>query len=189
MVVQRDSIDEVARRIGLPAVLKQPDSFFSRGVVRVSSEEDLRRNLENLLEDSELVIAQGYVRSQFDWRIGTLDNQVLYVCKYYLAPGDWRIINTEASGRKRYGKVETLPIECAPAEVIDVALRSARAIGTGLYGVDVKVVDGTPMVMEVNDNPTIESGCEDQVAGKALYGAVMQYFRSRLDARGKGGAR
>ncbi len=118
-----------------------------------------------------------------------LDGRPLYVCKYYLAPGDWRIINTEAAGRKRYGKVETLPIDQAPPAVMDLALRSCNAIGSGLYGVDIKVVDGRAMVVEVNDNPTIESGSEDRIVGRALYDSVMAYFRTRLDARGSGRGR
>ncbi len=189
MVVQRDSAESVAQRIGLPLILKQPDSSFSRGVVKVDTEEQLRTQLDRLLRTSELVIAQAYVVSDFDWRIGVLDGHPLYVCKYYLAPGDWRIINTEVTGRGRYGKVETLAIDQAPAAVMDLALRSANAIGAGLYGVDIKEVDGQAMVMEVNDNPTIESGSEDRVAGRALYASVMRYFRTRLDSRGSGGGR
>jgi hypothetical protein len=41
--------------------------------------------------------------------------------------------------------------------------------------------------MEVNDNPNIESGCEDAVIGDRLYQAVMSWFRRRLDARGMNG--
>jgi hypothetical protein len=38
--------------------------------------------------------------------------------------------------------------------------------------------------MEVNDNPSIESGVEDVVLGQELYRAVMREFLRRLDARG-----
>jgi len=41
--------------------------------------------------------------------------------------------------------------------------------------------------MEVNDNPNIESGCEDGVIGEELYRKVMVWFRQRLDARGNNG--
>jgi hypothetical protein len=40
--------------------------------------------------------------------------------------------------------------------------------------------------MEVNDNPSIERGVEDQVLGDALYEAIAQVFRARLD-HGRGG--
>jgi hypothetical protein len=39
-------------------------------------------------------------------------------------------------------------------------------------------------VMEVNDNPNIDAGAEDEVIGNELYLAVMRHFRERLDARG-----
>jgi glutathione synthase/RimK-type ligase-like ATP-grasp enzyme len=184
MVVQRDTIDEVAQRIGLPCILKQPDSSFSQGVVKVTDPDDLRRQLLSLLEDSELVIAQAYVISSFDWRIGVLDGKPLYACKYYLARGDWRIMHTDAKGRRRYGATDTLPFDQVPSDVIDVATRSARLIGNGLYGVDLKQINGRVMVIEVNDNPTIEAGGEDRVIEDELYLAVMRHFRNRLDARG-----
>ena len=39
--------------------------------------------------------------------------------------------------------------------------------------------------MEVNDNPNVEAGYEDAVLGDRLYLAVMDWFRQRLDARGR----
>jgi hypothetical protein len=39
-------------------------------------------------------------------------------------------------------------------------------------------------VIEVNDNPNIDAGCEDGVLGEALYLSIMRWFRERLDARG-----
>lgn len=184
MVVQRDTIDEVAQRIGLPCILKQPDSSFSQGVVKVANPDDLRSGVLALLEDSELVIAQAYVVSSFDWRIGVLNGQPLYACKYYLARGDWRIMHTDAKGRRRYGATDTLPFDEVPPEVIDVATRSARLIGNGLYGIDLKQINGQVMVIEVNDNPTIEAGGEDRVLEDELYLTIMRHFRDRLDARG-----
>ena len=65
-------------------------------------------------------------------------------------------------------------------------MRAARLIGDGLYGVDVKEFAGRFLVIEVNDNPNIESGYEDAVIGDRLYRAVMSWFRRRLDARGSG---
>jgi glutathione synthase/RimK-type ligase-like ATP-grasp enzyme len=174
----------VAERVGFPCILKQPDSSFSQGVVKVANPDDLRSQLLALLADSELVIAQAYVVSSFDWRIGVLNGAPLYACKYYLARGDWRIMHTDAKGRRRYGAVDTLPFDQVPREVIDAATRSARLIGSGFYGVDLKQVDGRVMVIEVNDNPTVEAGGEDRVVEDELYLSVMRYFRDRLDARG-----
>jgi len=78
-------------------------------------------------------------------------------------------------------------LDDAPREAVRVAVRAARLIGDGLYGVDVKEYAGRFLVMEVNDNPNIESGCEDAVIGDRMYRAVMSWFRRRLDARGLNG--
>ena len=45
----------------------------------------------------------------------------------------------------------------------------------------------TVNVIEVNDNPNVDAGCEDAVTGEKLYVAVMEWFRRRLDARGREG--
>jgi glutathione synthase/RimK-type ligase-like ATP-grasp enzyme len=81
--------------------------------------------------------------------------------------------------------VEAVPLSETPAEAIKVGVQAARLIGDGLYGVDVKENAGRFLVMEVNDNPTLETGCEDAIIGEKLYLAVMDWFRQRLDARGR----
>jgi glutathione synthase/RimK-type ligase-like ATP-grasp enzyme len=184
LVVHGENVDEVQRRVGLPCVLKRPDSSFSQGVVKVEDEDELRVRIARFLEDSELVIAQEYAPSSFDWRIGVLDGTALYACRYHMAKGHWQVIATAGSGRRRYGKVETIPLEAAPAQAVSAAVRAAQLIGDGLYGVDVKELNGRTLVMEVNDNPNLESGYEDAVLGDGLYLAIMSWFRQRLDARG-----
>ena len=67
--------------------------------------------------------------------------------------------------------------------------RAANLIGEGFYGVDVKETGGGLVVMEVNDNPNVDAGCEDAVLGDKLYLAVMDWFRQRLDGRGNGNPR
>jgi glutathione synthase/RimK-type ligase-like ATP-grasp enzyme len=101
-----------------------------------------------------------------------------------MARGHWQIIHHSSGGQRRYGKVEGLPLEKAPRGAIEVAVRAATLIGDGLYGADVKEVGDRFLVMEVNDNPTIEAGYEDAVLKDELYLAVMRHFRERLDSRG-----
>jgi glutathione synthase/RimK-type ligase-like ATP-grasp enzyme len=187
LVVHRDNVEEVARKIGFPCVLKAPDSAFSRGVSKANDPEELRVKLEDLFKRSELAIAQEFVPSDFDWRIGIIDRRALYACRYYMADGHWQIQNAQANGRRRFGRVETLPIEQAPPRAVRLALKCTNLIGNGLYGVDIKERNGRFLVMEVNDNPSIESGVEDAVLKGDLYLSIMQVFRQRLDLRGKRG--
>jgi glutathione synthase/RimK-type ligase-like ATP-grasp enzyme len=183
MVVHEDNIDEVLVRIGLPCVLKKPDSSFSRGVVKVKTADELRARVAEFLVDSELCIAQEFVPSAFDWRVGVLDRRALFVCRYHMARGHWQIVETDGKGEQHFGKVEPIPIELAPLQLMATALRAVNQIGDGLYGVDVKQVDDKFMVIEVNDNPNIDAGCEDAILKDGLYRHIMRVFVERLDAR------
>ncbi len=181
--------ERIIEAVGLPCVLKKPDSAFSRGVIRAETSEALAAHLGELLRDSDLVVAQGFVPSAFDWRIGVLGGEALFACRYHMARGHWQIVSTTASGRRRYGRVETVSLDETPPGAIEVALRATAPIGEGLYGVDVKQIEDRFLVMEVNDNPNIESGEEDRLLGDRLYSKVMEWFRERLDRRGAGATR
>ena len=139
LVVHRDNAAEAGRVLGFPVVLKRPDSSFSLGVVKAETASQLAARLDEFFETSELVVAQEYLPSGFDWRIGVLDGQPLFACRYHMAKGHWQIQKVvEHSGRRRYGKVETLAVRDAPARVVTLGVRAANLIGRGLYGVDIK---------------------------------------------------
>src|SRR5690606_37816873 len=61
MVVHKENIAAVVETLGFPLMLKQPDSAFSQGVVKVSTPEELDASAERLLAKSELIIAQEYL--------------------------------------------------------------------------------------------------------------------------------
>lgn len=185
-ILHRDNLAEVRAQLGLPIILKQPDSSFSQGVVKVESDAEFEAKAEELLQDSDLLIAQEFLRTDFDWRIGILDRRPLYACKYFMARNHWQIYNNAASGDDHLGDFETLPIEMAPQRVVQTALRAANLIGNGFYGVDVKLIDGQPRVIEVNDNPSIDAGVEDKMLRRGLYDRVMEVFLKRLDLQREG---
>lgn len=182
-------LDETEREIGLPCVVKQPDSAFSRGVLKADSAEELARHLESCFSTSELVVVQAFTPSEFDWRIGVLDGKPLYACRYHMAEGHWQIRATAPSGRPRYGRIETLPIERAPQQALKLAVRCAKLIGDGLYGVDIKQLGERFVVIEINDNPNLDTGYEDAVLGDALYRAVIELFVARIERRTTGNGR
>jgi len=180
VIVQRDNVGTVVDQLGFPIVLKQPDSSFSQGVAKVNDLETFKLQVSELLERSEAVIAQAYMPSGFDWRIGVLDGEPLYACKYYMARNHWQIVKWIPGGKARYGKTETLPLDQVPKRVIHAAVRAARLVGDGLYGVDLKVVDSKPYVIEVNDNPNIDSNHEDRILKDDLYDRVIDSFVQRI---------
>ena len=184
MIVHRGNKDAVVREMGLPLILKQPDSSFSRGVVKVESEEAFREAVAALLERSGLVIAQEFLATPFDWRVGIFDRQPLYACKYYMARHHWQILKRDVNGLKRdEGKAETLPVEHLPEPVLRAALKAANLIGDGLYGVDLKQVGGKVLAIEVNDNPNIDAGVEDRVLKDEVYLRIMRVFLRRIEQR------
>lgn len=189
IIAHRNNVERVAAELGLPCVLKQPDSSFSQGVVKVRDAAELRAALRQLLEKSDLVVAQEYLPTSFDWRVGVIDRRVLYVCRYFMARNHWQIYKQQAGGKMTAGRWETLRVGEAPPGVVELGLKAANAIGDGFYGVDIKEIGGRYVVMEVNDNPSVERGVEDQVLGDALYEAVMRVFRTRIEAARSGNGR
>ena len=59
-------------------------------------------------------------------------------------------------------------------------MKVTKLIGNSLYGVDIKSDGNKHYVIEVNDNPNIDYGIEDQVIGDELYQRVMAVFLSRI---------
>ncbi|UTV27522.1 RimK family protein [Photobacterium atrarenae] len=170
--------------IGYPMVLKVPDGAFSVGVVKVSDREQLLVQMDSLFARSTLILAQEFLPTDFDWRIGILNRQPLFACKYYMSRGHWQIYQHHQSGRISSGGFETLDLKQVPKAVIDTALKAANQIGSGLYGVDLKEVDGQVRVIEVNDNPSIDHKVEDAFLGDLLYDRVMTEFLRRIQLRG-----
>lgn len=182
-ILNKDSIENgLVQSLPLPCILKVPDAAFSTGVFKVETTENLVEQLSIMLEESEIILAQEFMPSEFDWRIGILDHQPLYACKYYMAQGHWQIYNWKASDPKSMaGESETVHVEFAPQVVIETALKATRLIGDGLYGVDLKQVGNRAFVIEVNDNPNIDAGIEDKALGMELYNRIARSLRRRIE--------
>jgi len=188
-ITDRVAPDEVARRVGFPCVLKSPDSAFSQGVIKCEHAADLERHGSALLEESDLLLVQEFLPSDFDWRIGIFSGEALFACRYLMARGHWQIVKKTDSGRYQYGRTETMPLSEVPKRIVRTALRAADTIGDGLYGVDLKQVGSRIVVMEVNDNPNIDVGCEDAVLKDELYDRIMRGFLERVEERKRGNGR
>jgi len=182
VIISQNNIEKVEKEIGFPCVLKIPDSSFSLGVFKYETKEEFESALSGLFKKSALLLVQAYIPTEFDWRVCILNDQPLFVCRYHMAREHWQIYNHASKGTDdETGLVDTLTVSESPKKVIDVARKATGLIGRGLYGVDIKVIDGKPQVIEINDNPSIETGLEDRVLGDKLYDAIIKEFIRRLD--------
>ena len=170
--------------IGFPCVLKLPDSAFSLGVKKAQNAEELREKLTEMLKQSDLVLVQEFMPTDYDWRVGILGNEVLFVCKYYMAKGHWQIYNWDSKVEDDVmGNFDNIPLDQVPEAVTSTALRATKLIGDGLYGVDVKYHNGQAVIIEVNDNPNIDFNIEDQLLKDKLYEKIIGHLITEVDRK------
>lgn len=161
--------------LGAPVVLKAPNSSFSLYVEKASTPEEIISVSKRFLRRADRIVAQRFVPTSFDWRVGVLGGEPLYVCQYTIPKKRWKILTHTLDGKTVYGPVRGVPLEKAPQGLLECAMAAARAVGNGLYGVDLKQTEDRYLVIEVNDNPTINAGDEDQVNGN-LYERLIRFL-------------
>ena len=185
IVLMRDNpelIQQAIQEIGFPMIIKIPDGAFSKGVFKIQDREHLGRVTDECFKKTALLLAQEFCFTEFDWRIGVLNNRPLYACKYYMTKGHWQIYDHAQDKEKdKTGDVETLPLSKVPKHVLSTALKITREIGDSLYGVDLKEKDAKALVIEVNDNPNIDAGIEDAVLGDELYVNILREFVRKIE--------
>jgi glutathione synthase/RimK-type ligase-like ATP-grasp enzyme len=182
MILRKEDAIQSLNAFGYPVVLKIPDGSFSRGVFKATSSAEAMSITQDLFKESDLILAQEFLYTQFDWRIGVLNRKPIFACQYHMSRAHWQIVKHEPGG-PRHGEHLTLSLEQVPTQVLSVAEKAAGLIGNGLYGVDIKENEGNVYVIEVNDNPNIDTGVEDQVLGSTLYQLIINEFISRIEQR------
>ncbi len=183
VVSSTDDLASVAAALGLPLVLKVPDGSFSRGVHKAETAADAARIAQDLLTRSDLILAQRFMPTTFDWRVGVLDGEALFVSQYFMAKRHWQIVRHQDGRRAREGGFRTFAVADAPPEVVRVGVAAARLIGRGLYGVDLKETPEGVVVIEVNDNPNLDHDVEGAVLKDQLWRRLAAWFLHRLEAK------
>ncbi|MCC5854542.1 MAG: RimK family protein [Idiomarina sp.] len=179
---QNPDFAEIGERFGYPVVLKIPDGSFSIGVEQAKNADEFKTVATELFKKSTILLVQEFLPTDFDWRIGVMNNRAIYACKYFMARNHWQIYNHAEAGRGKSGSFECMGVHQAPKDVVKVALQATRLIGDGLYGVDIKETARGPVIIEVNDNPSIDSEVEDLYLGDELYRIIMADFARRLES-------
>ena len=176
-------------------VVKIPDGSFSRGVHKVEDAEALKKLSDELFEDTDLLLAQKFMPTKFDWRVGVLDGEPLFVCQYQMARGHWQIIKHGPNGAREGGSKTLADRRGAPARDRRRAESRARDRRGPLWrrhqGKRRRVV-----VIEVNDNPNLDHGVEDLVGKDEVWTRLLQLvhqahrrvtpWRARSAAKSKG---
>jgi glutathione synthase/RimK-type ligase-like ATP-grasp enzyme len=160
---------------GIPLVLKAPNSSFSAYVEKVSTPDEFLKIGKKFFRRADIIIVQQYLPSRFDWRVVLLDRKVISVVKYIMDPNAWKIVDHDHDGKILQCTVEGMDIDKVNPKLIETALAAGNCIGDGLYGVDLKEVDNDFYVIEVNDNPNIDQGLEDQKS-PLIYEWIINYL-------------
>jgi len=169
-------IAQIFMELGKPVVVKAPYTSFSKYVEKAACETSFREVAKRFFKKSDVLAVQKFTPTEFDWRVGVLNNEVLYVCKYMIPKGKWKH-GAKLRGKPTvvWGRTVALKKEDAPQRLRDVALKACSVVGKGLYGVDIKEVNGDYVVVEVNDNPSIYAGYEDS-RDKDVYTKIINYL-------------
>jgi glutathione synthase/RimK-type ligase-like ATP-grasp enzyme len=180
-ILSEDNFSAIPANFAYPLIIKIPDGSFSRGVVKVHDPAELESVCKGYFKRSDYILAQEFMPTEFDWRIGIFNGRALFACKYFMSRNHWQVINHHQEGKAAEGAHKTFAIQDVDPVITSTALKAAKLIGDGLYGVDIKVIGGKPFVVEVNDNPNIDSGVEDAVLKDHLYQVIMDEFANRID--------
>jgi glutathione synthase/RimK-type ligase-like ATP-grasp enzyme len=154
------NLRHVFEYLGFPLVLKAPYTKFSSHVEKAHDEAEFRLIAARYLKNATPIVLQEYMPSGFDWRVGMLDNKILYLCKYYMPRGGWKV-RSLVDGKNQWGRVVPILRKNAPRKLEELAVRVSRCVGDGLYGLDVKEIDGKFFCIEINDNPSFYADLED----------------------------
>jgi glutathione synthase/RimK-type ligase-like ATP-grasp enzyme len=169
-------ITEIFEILGKPVVIKAPYTSFSRYVEKAACETSFREVAKRFFKKSDVLAIQKFTPTAFDWRVGVLGNDILYVCKYMIPKGKWKH-GAKLRGKPTviWGRTVSMQKKDMPPRLREVALKACSVVGKGLYGVDIKEVNGEYVVVEVNDNPSIYAGYEDSM-DRDIYQRIINYL-------------
>src|ERR1700732_1896926 len=110
MLADAGDLPKAMDELGLPLVVKIPDGSFSRGIHKVHTLEEFKRITHELVGESDLLLAQKFMPTEFDWRVGVLAGEPLFVCQYRMARGHWQTVKHRSDGSAREGGFRTFDL-------------------------------------------------------------------------------
>ena len=182
-LVSRRTVARFEDNLDYPVVLKVPDGSFSRDVKKAADFKEFQAIAHSMFKDSEIVLVQDFMYTDFDWRVGVLNGEVLFVARYFMVRDHWQIIRHAGDGEHSEGRTEAVKVADTPLAVLQAAVAAAKLIGDGFYGVDLKENASGVFVIEINDNPNLDLGCEDRVLGDEVYRRLLGHLLAKFEDR------
>jgi ribosomal protein S6--L-glutamate ligase len=167
------NVEHVVESVGgAPLVLKLLEGTQGLGVVLAETHNAAISVLEAFNGLKARVIAQQYIKESggADIRAFVVDGRVVGAMKRQGKEGEFR------SNLHRGGSAALIQLS---DEEENTALKSARAMGLGVAGVDMLQSDHGPLVLEVNSSPGLE-GIE-AATGKDIALQIIKYIERNVD--------
>ncbi len=168
----KENLETIFNQLGFPLIIKTPYTRFSSHVEKANNETEFIEISKLLQRKAKVLVVQEYLRSDFDWRVGMLRNEVLYLCKYCIPKGGWKV-KSKINGKNVWGETIAIPKDSISLELKEISIRLSQCVGDGLYGLDVKETNDGYKVIEINDNPSIYDGYED-TADADIYEKIIE---------------
>lgn len=161
---------------GAPLVIKLLEGTQGIGVVLAETYQAAKSVIEAFRGLDANILVQEFIKEAggMDIRCFVVGNRVVASMKRQGAEGEFR------SNLHRGGVAEK--IKLTPEER-SVAVRSAKAMGLGVAGVDLLRSNHGPVVMEVNSSPGLE-GIENS-AGVDVAGKIIEYIEKNAGNKNK----
>lgn len=162
-----------AERLGFPIILKTAQGAGGEGVMRVSSESELRPIMDAMKSFEQDIVLQEYIEHE-----GT-DNRVIVIGDYITAyarssnnSDEWR--SNISSGGERINAQLT-------DEMKDTALTAARATGFDMCGCDIIESEGEVYVLEVNGSFGINEEMNDIIGEDVILRIVERLHEQAME--------
>lgn len=169
-----DEAQRQAEALGYPCVLKAVHGSYGNHVHLARNVEELRRKWQRYPIGD--LILQEYLPATEDFRIVVIGYQALPVfVGRRPKPGDFRT-NFELGGvSEQYDGGANVQY----AAWLALAERAARVLRREFAGVDLRICDGQPVILEVNRRPSFQNF--EQTTGCDIAGAFLAYVRQRWE--------
>ena len=175
--------EEVLRLAGgAPMVIKLLEGTQGIGVVLADTDRSAKSVIEAFRGAGVNILVQEFIKEAggTDIRALVVGGKVIAAMKRTGAEGEFR------SNLHRGGSAQSIRIS---PEERSTAIRSAKAMGLGVCGVDMLRANHGPVVMEVNSSPGLEG--VEKATGIDVAGKIIEYLEShakpnKTRTRGKG---